>query len=68
MGQRGNEFLKKLADLLDEYNAEIIYTRDDDGLHVSVDDEEIYVGWMHRDLNGIGEIRKMIGDPEDKKS
>lgn len=41
------EFLTKLADLCEEYNAGIGYSWRDDGIHIEVDDKEVFVGWLH---------------------
>lgn len=38
------EFLLKLADLCEEYKADFYYTRDDNGIHVEVEGDEIFVG------------------------
>jgi len=35
------EFLKKLADLCEEYDAKFSYTNMDDGIHLHIDEEEI---------------------------
>jgi hypothetical protein len=40
------EFLTKLADLMDAYQASIMYTRDDDGAHIELTGKEIFVGWL----------------------
>lgn len=45
MTARQKEFLLKLADLIEEYTAEISYTTDDDGVHVVVDGRDIYHGF-----------------------
>lgn len=41
-----NEFLEKLASLCDEFRAEFLYTNDDDGIHITMDGKEIFVGYM----------------------
>lgn len=41
-----NEFLAKLADLCDEYKAEFAYTNNDDGIHILLDDEPVFVGFL----------------------
>jgi len=45
---RDKEFLLKLADLCEEYDAEFGYTNEDNGVHISVDGREIYCDWMFR--------------------
>ena len=40
------EFLTKLADLLDEYDASLTYTTNDDGIHVELQGTEVFVGFM----------------------
>lgn len=41
------EFLAKLADLCEEYNAGISYSWRDDGIHIAVDGKVVFVGWLH---------------------
>lgn len=43
---RAREFLLKLADLCDEYKAEFTDTGDGDGIHITLDGREIFVGWI----------------------
>lgn len=43
---RAKEFLAKLAILLDEYDASLGYTTDDDGIHVQVQGTEVFVGHL----------------------
>lgn len=38
------EFLQKLHELLRDYSAEIYYTQADDGVHVAVFGDDVYVG------------------------
>lgn len=40
------EFLNKLADLLEEYEAGIGYTTDDDGIHIQINDKDLCVGLL----------------------
>jgi len=49
------EFLKKLNQLLQEYKAEIGYTIDDDGIHISVDGKTCFVGWLDTAINDLAE-------------
>jgi hypothetical protein len=53
-----SEFLKKLADLCNEYNAGFTYTKEDDGIHILVDNEEVFVGFIDADASLT--IRKAI--------
>ena len=41
MRNRAARFLNKLADLLEEYDAELDYTNSDDGIHVTVNQEKL---------------------------
>ncbi len=49
------DFLRKLAQLIIDYNAEFLYTNDDDGIHINIDNpisrygEEIYIGGLDVD-------------------
>jgi hypothetical protein len=51
MSNRKNEFLDKLASLCDEYSDGFRYTRDDDGIHIDIDEcgdgesVEVFSGW-----------------------
>jgi hypothetical protein len=45
--QKEKEFLEKLAGLIDAYNAKLEYTIDDDGIHISVDEKEIFADFLH---------------------
>ena len=40
------EFLTKLADLLDEYDASLTYTNEDDGIHIELQGTEVFTGFM----------------------
>ena len=48
-------FLRKLAQLIIDYDAEFLYTNDDDGIHINIGGpsnrygEEIYIGWLDVD-------------------
>jgi hypothetical protein len=50
------EFLTKLADLLDEYDASLSYTTADDGIHVDLQDTEVFAGFVHN----TDELRKAV--------
>lgn len=52
------DFLKKLADLCDEYNAGFTYTTDDDGTHILVDGNDIFAGYI--DTNAAAIFRKAL--------
>lgn len=43
------QFLLKLADLCDEYQAEFSYTNDDDGIHIGVDGVEVFADFLSGD-------------------
>lgn len=55
MTDRQREFLEKLNELMAQYNAGFGYTRDDDGIHIFVDGEECFVGWLDTDM-GINDF------------
>ncbi len=42
-----NEFLEKLAALIEHYDAELSYTTDDDGIHIELNGKTIYRGWIN---------------------
>lgn len=44
--QHEKEFLAKLADLLDEYDASLTYTSADDGIHIELQGTEVFTGFM----------------------
>ena len=46
-------FLVALADICEEYDATFYYTTDDDGIHIDLDDEEIFHDFMVFDLPAI---------------
>jgi len=48
-----DEFLLKLADLCDEYKAEFTYTNGDDGIHILVNDEPVFVGFLLQPEAGV---------------
>jgi len=41
-----NEFLEKLASLVERYDVSIYYTTDDDGLHIKIAGDEVFNGWI----------------------
>jgi hypothetical protein len=45
------EFLEQLFKLLEENNAAIYYTTDDDGIHISKDGEDVFVGYIPQSAN-----------------
>jgi len=47
MSNKVSEFTHKLNSLLVEYDAEISYSIEDDGMHVTVDGETRHVGFIH---------------------
>ena len=62
-----NDFLEKLAQLCDEYDAGFDYTNEDDGIHIEIgatepgDGEEVYRGWLFPFSAGM-----MLRDAKDK--
>ena len=61
MNERDKEFLLKLADPCEEYDASFDYTTDDDGIHISVDGREVFVGFL---IDASKELRKAISFAE----
>lgn len=60
--EQKNEFLEKLAVLIEEYDADISYTTEDEGLHIYINGsclvgDEIFVGWISG-KDGADELRK----------
>ena len=59
-------FLERLADLCEEYDADIFYTNNDDGIHISLggeDGEEVFV---NSDFGNLAEeLRKAALDLKD---
>ena len=45
MKEKTAEFVEKLSGLCTEYSAEIWYTNDDDGVHVTTDGDEVCIGF-----------------------
>lgn len=43
------EFLQRLADLCDEYHAGFLYTAADNGTRITMDGEEVFVGFLADD-------------------
>lgn len=46
---RPEQFMTKLADLIETYNASLKYTTDDDGIHISVDGVVIFADFLSND-------------------
>jgi len=47
-------FMKALQALVVEHKAQIFYTTDDDGIHITLDGEEVFVGfieWWSADIS-----------------
>ncbi len=51
-------FLQKLADLCSEYDANIYYTNDDDGIHICLGGDDVFVGFGG--FGGFGELSKEL--------
>lgn len=41
-----NDFLEALANLIDQFGAKFTYTNDDDGIHIVLNGEEVFVGFL----------------------
>jgi hypothetical protein len=54
-------FLSNLADLLAMYDAGISYTTADDGVHIEVDGQEIFAGFLDHP-HGASELRKRVAE------
>lgn len=44
--QPATEFLLKLADLCEQYDAGFTYSQDDDGTHVTLGSKVIFIGYL----------------------
>jgi len=55
------EFIDKLAMLCTEYSAELLYTNDDDGIHVIIDNEDVCIGFPLLPDPGA-DIRSYVAD------
>ena len=54
---RQKEFLNKLADLIEQFDASIHSTIDEDGEHIVVDGAEIFVGSLWDFNDPVGALR-----------
>jgi len=61
MNQRQNDFIRELLFLLGKYNADLMYTNDDDGVHLIVDGEDIGASYSW----GYFNIEKLPADDHD---
>ena len=50
-----NKFLEKLALLCEQFNAVFFYTTDDDGIHIALNGQKVFVGYLHS--NAAKELR-----------
>lgn len=41
-----NEFLEKFAKFCEEYDATLSYNNDDDGIHISLGTDEVFIGYL----------------------
>ncbi len=55
-----NEFLEKLASLCEKYKATIGYSMNDDGIHIELNYEEIFSGWLCAEDAPDGFALKML--------
>lgn len=51
------EFLSRLANLLAEFDAELTYTKDDDGVHVEMDRKDVCGGF-----HDVDDLRKFLDE------
>lgn len=49
LSTKQKQFLLKLADLCDKYQAEFSYTNEDDGIHIAVDGVEVFADFLSGD-------------------
>jgi hypothetical protein len=63
--RKREEFLTKLADLCEQYNAGFFYTIDDDGVHISIDGDDIFVGHL---MDPVTEMRVAAYNNQTKES
>lgn len=54
------EFLTELAALFTKFDAEIEYTNDDDGIHISIAGQEVYVGHLLSPAEDLIDAAKKI--------
>jgi hypothetical protein len=52
------EFLYEFADLCEKHNVGLDYTNQDDGIHISVNGEDVFVGFLFENAADI--IREAI--------
>ncbi len=64
MNPHFTEVISDLLDFIDKENIRISYTTDDDGLHVSRDQESFYLGYI-LDFEDIISARKRLYDRVD---
>lgn len=60
------EFLRKLATLLDEYEARLCWTVDDDGVHIEIRGHEIFAGFLH--CGDAGEVLRQAAQAHAENS
>lgn len=46
MTRRQKNFLRRLAELIEQHDASLTYTTDDDGIHIEVDGVLVFVGFL----------------------
>jgi len=61
------EFINKLSALCTEYCAEIEYTRDDDGVHVVIGEEDVCIGFPMLPDPGADILEQVDCDIKNKK-
>lgn len=57
-----NEFLEKLANLCEQYDAAFSYTTDDDGIHIELSGQEIFVGYLYTCQHDVPEVLRRAMD------
>lgn len=55
LAARQRDFLYHLQHLCQTYNATFSYTTDDDGIHISMDGEEIFIGFLEDPAGSLRE-------------
>ena len=58
MSIKGNDFLEEFASLCDKYQATLGYSKDDSGIFIELNYEEVFCGWLYD--NPSDELRYKI--------
>jgi hypothetical protein len=62
MSAKAREFIKQLADLCERYDAGLVYTKDDDGIHLQIDgDRDVPLGFLCCQEHVARDLRALAG-------